>query len=393
MTGPGTAGPPRPIAGGDIVATYSDELGEWTAAQITRVTDADPFWRAGIAAVLELDWSGPEPVSVEDLGNLRPLSLTHHSHNGALSHCHFEWLLPRSYKVIGTAELLTDEKSRAYAVGWRVGQQLSSQRRWDQGQRGDDPRRRTFSGAQIGRFARASETFPDLLRVSIENIESLDCSDIPVVFPNAISLSLQGNLGTLSNAATLGGLGQLKALYITDLFGMTAADCVRPDQLLNLEVLALQSVPADYAAAMRVAWKAEVRHGTSVDIRSPRKSDWVEENRDNPLRDWDGRDHISTARYRKSVAQYKATRRAVIQALEASGDRADAATLTELGREFGEAFNRLDGTRSPFIETEEREELFAALSVTVTAAELRYGQRFPHAADALADGVESVRAW
>lgn len=168
MPRPGTAGPARPIAAGDIVATYSVELGEWTAAQITRVTDADPIWCAGIAAVLELDWSGPEPVSVKDLGKLRPLSLTHHSHRGALSHCHFEWLLPRSYKVIGRAELLTDEKPRAYSVGWRVGQQLSSQRGWDQGQRADDPRDRTFSGAQISRFSRAAETFLELLRVSVE---------------------------------------------------------------------------------------------------------------------------------------------------------------------------------------------------------------------------------
>ena len=387
------AGPPRPIAAGDVVATYSDELGEWTAAQITCVTDADPFWRAGTAAVLELDWSGPEPLSVEDLGTLRPLRLTHHSHSGGLSHCHFEWLLPRSYKVIGQAELLTDEKPRAYTTGWRVCQQLASQRRWDLGQRDDDPRTRALSGAQIGRFASESQAFPELLRVTVEAIDSLDCANLPIMFPKAISLSLQGNLGTLANAASLGGLGQLKELYITDLFGMTAADLVRPNHLPNLEILAFHSIPADYAAAMRVAWRPEIPHGTSVEIRSPRKPDWVDENRDNPLRDWDGRDHISAARYRKSIAQYKATRRAVIEALGAMGGEADAATLTGLGRDFGEAFNRLDGTRSPFIETEEREELFSALSATVAAAESLHRRTFPHAADALAAGAEAVRAW
>ena len=36
---------------GDIVACFSEELGEWTAAQ---VTDLNPSWK--MAGVLELDW-------------------------------------------------------------------------------------------------------------------------------------------------------------------------------------------------------------------------------------------------------------------------------------------------------------------------------------------------
>ena len=92
--------PPRPIAPGDVVAAYSEELGEWTAAQ---VTDLDPAWRT--AGVLDLDWSGPEPHSVDDIGELVPLRLTHHSHSGGLHHCNYEWLLPRGFKVIGREEL------------------------------------------------------------------------------------------------------------------------------------------------------------------------------------------------------------------------------------------------------------------------------------------------
>ena len=71
MTRKKETSPPRPIAPGDVVVTYSDELGEWTAAQIT---DLNPGWRT--AGVLELDWSGPEPLSVDDLGTPVPLRLT-----------------------------------------------------------------------------------------------------------------------------------------------------------------------------------------------------------------------------------------------------------------------------------------------------------------------------
>lgn len=393
MTGSGPARPPRQLAAGDIVAAYSDELGDWTAAQITRLTDEDPFWRGGIVAVLDLDWSGPEPFAVEDLGPLKPLVLTHHAHHGALSHCHFEWLLPRSCKVIGRAGLLTSEKPRTYTLGWRVGQQLSQQRRWDQGQRGEDPRVQVLSGPEVELFARRSQAFPEVLHVTVEAIRSLDCATLPTMFPSAVSLSLKGDLGTLVNASALGRLPRLKALLITDLFGMTAKDSVRPEQLPSLDVLALHSIPTDYAAAMKRTWKAEVANGTDVTIRSGRKPEWVQENRDNPLRDWDGREHISSARYRTSVAQYRATRRAVIDTLARQSEGTASATLTELGREFGDAFNRIDGTRAPFIETEEREELLAALAAAVRAAESLHGRQFPHATDALVHGVDAVRQW
>jgi hypothetical protein len=73
--------PPRPLAPGDIVAGFSEALGEWAAAQ---VTDLDPGWKT--AGLLDLDWSGPEPSSVADLGQPAALRLTHHSWAGVLSH-------------------------------------------------------------------------------------------------------------------------------------------------------------------------------------------------------------------------------------------------------------------------------------------------------------------
>ena len=82
---------------------FSESLGEWTAAQIT---DLNNRFGAGKAGVLELDWSGPEPKTLTDLGELRPLLLTHHSWNGSASHCYVNWLLPRGARVIGRAQLL-----------------------------------------------------------------------------------------------------------------------------------------------------------------------------------------------------------------------------------------------------------------------------------------------
>lgn len=128
MTNRGQVAPPRHIEPGDVVAAFSEHLGEWTAAQIT---DLDPGWPS--AGVLELDWSGPEPTSVADLGEASPLRLTHHSWTGKLSHCNYEWVLPRSYKIIGSLPLLHDQRSSSYGRGWGIGQQLFQQRRWEQG--------------------------------------------------------------------------------------------------------------------------------------------------------------------------------------------------------------------------------------------------------------------
>ena len=387
MTRKREAAPPRPIAPGDVVAAYSEELGEWTAAQ---VTDLDPAWRT--AGVLELDWSGPEPSTVEDLDGLAPLRLTHHAHNSRLSHCNHKWLLPRGYKVLGNAPLLHDHKSNSYSSGWHVGDQLARQRRWDRGERmSQHPGQRSFLGAEIADLR--SGSFTEVWSVSIKEIDSIDGDHLAGLFPNLTRLSLSGNLGTLSGAAGLNRLRHLRTLFITNLFGMSASDCLSSTAVPGLEMLGVHSVPVEYATATRKAWKAEIRNGTFVEITSPRKPDWVTENRDNPLREWDGREHISATRYRKSVIQYKATRRAVLAALATHDDQTDGSRLAELGRQFGKAFNHLDGTAEPFIETVEREELFAALDVMIDHAQAEHGRTFDTARRHLIAGVEDVRDW
>jgi hypothetical protein len=71
----------------------------------------------------------------------------------------------------------------------------------------------------------------------------------------------------------------------------------------------------------------------------------------------------------------------------------DAAQLEALGRDYGEVFNRLDGSCNQFIETVEREELFEALAASVSYAETTLGRAFPQAREHLVDGLETVRDW
>jgi len=382
-----TSSPPRPIAPGDVVAGFSEALGEWAAAQ---VTDLDVGWHT--AGVLELDWSGPEPVSVAELGDVEPLR-----HAEGLAHVNLQWVLPRSLKVIGSLPLLTQERSRSYSLSpeWPLGDLLAYQRRWAHGIRDTWAIRREtkYAGAELDQaLSESREPDRETHRLHLSGIETLDCDQLVHRYPDLRQLLMWGDLGTLRNAASLNRLTSLRHLFIKDLFGMGRADCLLPECVTKLESVRLHSIPAEYAAAMHARWRAEVPNGTLVDISGARKPEWVAQNKANPLRDWADREHISSARYKKALNQYKKTRNAVMATLSQEPREDQHQRLFELGHEYGQAFNSLDGRR-PFIETVEREDLFDALDLIVSDAEAAVGRDLTSARESLKGGLDAARDW
>ncbi len=382
-------GPPRPLSVGDVVVCPNDLLGEWVAAQVTNI---DPDWKK--VGVLELDWSGPEPSTTDDLGEVEPLRLTHHSWNGSLSHANCDWVLPRGYRVLGRLPLVHDQRSNSYTSRWRVGDQLARQRAWDRGERDwQETGALELTPAELEQALADGAPSQNAVRsLKATGLSEVDGGRLTAIFPNLTSLTLGGSLGQFANAGKLNRLSSLKGLFISDLFGMTKADCVLPAEVPDLEYLDLHSVPHEYALAMRARWRSEVVNGTSVNISKARKPEWVQENLENPLRDWDGREHITAARFKKAVEQFKKTRREVLAMVGPQPDESTLARLMDLGREYALAFNRLDG-RSPFIETEEREELFAALNTVITEREVELGRSLVAERSALLSGVEGARDW
>lgn len=93
--------PPRPLNAGDVLACPDDLLGERVAARITNI---DSAWKK--VGVLELDWSGPDTSTTDDLGAVEPLRLTHHFWNGWLSHANCDWVPPRSWRVLGSLPVI-----------------------------------------------------------------------------------------------------------------------------------------------------------------------------------------------------------------------------------------------------------------------------------------------
>ncbi|WP_330351999.1 hypothetical protein [Streptomyces chartreusis] len=225
--------------------------------------------------------------------------------------------------------------------------------------------------------------------LTIRGITRLDCARLVAVFPNLTRLSLSGILGTLTSAAALNQLPRLQGLTISDLFGMAPSDCLLPHHVPEMEEVSLYGIPADYAAAMRKSWRPHVRHGVELDVRGARKPEWVAANAANPLRAWDGREHIPPTEYLKAVAQYKATRDAILSEVT-SGEQ--HGSIAEIGRAFGAAFNTLD-SRTSFIETMEREELFDALDFLAEEAQKVAERDLSAARAALIEGVDSIRDW
>jgi hypothetical protein len=285
--------PPRPLTPGDVVAAHCESLGEWSAAQIT---DLDQ--EAQTAGVLELDWSGPEPESVADLGRPAALRLTYAAYTretprGKLAHLRTYWLLPRGCEVIGAMPLLIDRLPLApsYGYGWEIGRRLAYQRRWDTGDHRpwSDPREVTCTGAKLNEMlASPAGPRPDVWHLTATDVQSLDCALLTARYPGLTDLSLFGTTGTfgmLAHASSLNLLASLKRLIIQRLFGMGRGDCLDPDRVPALEVLGLLDIPYDYAAVMRTRWSPQIPGGTLMEITGARKPEWLAENMNNPVRE------------------------------------------------------------------------------------------------------------
>lgn len=269
---------------GDVVATFSQELGEWTAAQIIAL---DPSERT--VDVLDLNWSGPEPSSVADLTVAEPL-------RGIGSPYSREWVLPRSHKTIGNAPLLRPRPSGRFRPGWSTGQALHEHRMKSRDPHWDPSRLVTSMGETRLHELLNDPHFVDrdsthlVLKPGALTGPVVDCPRLVAAFPNLVSLTVWGVMGRLHRAAALNRLTGLRSLELVEVFGMTAADGLDPGVMAELEYIELRSVPADYAAAMRRAWKAEVPKGVYLSITGARKPEWVAQNVANPVREWDGRE-------------------------------------------------------------------------------------------------------
>jgi hypothetical protein len=205
----------------------------------------------------------------------------------------------------------------------------------------------------------------------VNEVAELDLWDVVDTFPNIEYLHLFGAPGTLSELAALTELPKLEALWLRDLFGYAPEEFPALGELPALTRLNLDSVPADVAAAVRKGCKKVPRIALSV--RKPRAPEWLQQNLENPLRHWDGREGIPAAVVKKARAAFMAALRQVREANAAgTADARYATTVTRAVAEFLEVVGALN-RKHQFFYTLERDEVIDA--VDMLAAQLSESAR------------------
>ena len=377
----------RPVHAGDVVITFSDELGEWTAAQITGVDATERT-----VGVLDLNWSGPEPSTVADVlvrGRLAGLGTARR----------LPWLLPRGFRVVGNAPPIRGTSSWYADDGWDTGWALYQHRR-----RSADPDwdpRRVMDQVGETRLHRVlgdpDFTDPGLLHLTLTPGPAtgpvVDGERLVRAYPNLVSLTVFGIMARLENAGALNRLHRLRRLELSETFGMRADEAPDPALLDRLEDLRLDSVPDEYASATRKRWTPIAPQGVHLSIRRGRTPAWVAQNAANPLRAWDGREGIPASAYAKARAAWNRTTPPILAALADTMSPADRVhRLCELGVAFAEAFDGVNG-RTGFIETEERDELLDGLAALISEAPTATGLSRSQAINTLLHAVNEARTW
>ena len=198
-----------------------------------------------------------------------------------------------------------------------------------------------------------------LEKLYIGKIKELDIADILREYPKLRELRLWGNPGKLTNFAKISELSNLEVLTTMDLFGFTAEEVPRPEELQKLYMLWMDSLPEDAAKEVKKLYKNRKSEGLDLWITKPRKAEWLAQNLDNPFRSWDGEEHITPVNAKKASDIYRKTRAAVVKLIDGAGKdiEKDAEVLV---RDYTESFNKMD-KKKPFIDTVERDEVFTAL--------------------------------
>lgn len=191
------------------------------------------------------------------------------------------------------------------------------------------------------------------------NIKELDMSDIVNTYPNLKELRIWGNMGYIRNLKTVSELKNLQVFTLYELFGFTEEDIPLPEELPKLYFFWATSLSEDAAKEIKKIYKKQKDNGLDLRITGARKHEWIEENLNNPFRNWDGQEHISPAKAKKAAGLYKETRHKILALIENSHNEIQS-ELNLIIANYTETFNKMN-KHSDFIETVEREEIYEAL--------------------------------
>ncbi|MBM9914483.1 MULTISPECIES: hypothetical protein [Stenotrophomonas] len=213
------------------------------------------------------------------------------------------------------------------------------------------------------------EGLPELGGLELWEVDGFDPDLVVARFPELTALAVAGRICRTSTLLPLGRLSRLQFLSLTEVFP-EQAEFPSPACWPQLTLLRLHSVPDAIAKAVKKSFKSLAPDELDLDVRRPRKPEWLAANMDNPFRDWEGRSGISTSQAKKAATLYRNARSSALdRATQLAGQPAALTeTLTQIATNYIDGFNAMD-RRAQIIETVEREEILDALATVIGAVE------------------------
>ncbi len=223
----------------------------------------------------------------------------------------------------------------------------------------------------------------------VRQAREIDAAKVVARFPALSELRCWGAPGHVRNMAALAALTGLHTLTLYDMFGFRPEDIPAPSNFPKLSMFWLTSIPSDAAAAIKKIYKPATIQGLDLQVRQPRKPEWLAANLDNPFRNWDETEGITSAQAKKAATLYKTAR---ADALKLAGEADSLAALSPVVLAYTEAFNKMD-SRGNFIHTDEREQIFDALMNILEAVDEQRvaAGAAPVDRNALTEVMDSVR--
>lgn len=182
--------------------------------------------------------------------------------------------------------------------------------------------------------------------------EAIDMAQLAACYPHLYSLRMWGEFGTVKNMSAARQLRRLRQLQVTGYYGFVGEEFPAPEDLPELGMLVCTDIPKEALDCIRRQYKGH--KAIDMSFGSGRTEAWLKENRDNPLRCWQGREGFPLAKAKRAAGLYKQLR-ADAQAAE------NTAARTALFEQAAKDFYALD-KRGEFLETVELEELHGAIA-------------------------------
>lgn len=198
-----------------------------------------------------------------------------------------------------------------------------------------------------------------LSKIQCYKTEEVDIDEILLSYPDLMSLRLWGKPGYIRNFNTIKSFNNLETFTLVDMFGFTADDIPKPEEMPKLTWFWMSSLPEEAAKEARRLYKKEAKNGMDVWIKKARKPEWLAQNLENPFRAWDGQENIPVAMAKKATLQYKKTLNEIKKLIFDTADNITDELLVIITN-YTEAFNKMNKNKG-FIETVEREDIYVAL--------------------------------